>query len=178
MKNEVVGGQEALAALYCRISNSIGGIMPDAKLDFSFGALSFAGEGEQDWLSKQLDKILAAAPALSKLPTPSPGDEHGSHDAAVHQGNFTEPLASHIKAKGGETNQVKRFLAAADWLRLRGAKALTTTAVTKALSDNQQKKLGNTADCLNKNVTKGFCEKSGDGFYITPLGLKELGHKT
>jgi hypothetical protein len=45
------------------------------------------------------------------------------------------------------------------------------------LVDNQQKRLANPADCLNKNVSKGFCEKNDGGFYITPEGLKKLEHE-
>jgi hypothetical protein len=51
-----------------------------------------------------------------------------------------------------------------------------TSAVSKALSDNHQKRLGNAAECLNQNISKGFCEKQGGGFYITPEGLKDLGY--
>jgi hypothetical protein len=45
--------------------------MSNAKIDFAFGSLSFSGEGEEDWLAKQLDKILTAAPTLSELHAPS-----------------------------------------------------------------------------------------------------------
>jgi hypothetical protein len=44
-----------------------------------------------------------------------------------------------------------------------------------ALAKNHQKRLANAADCLNKNVAKGYCEKTADGFFITPDGLKHLG---
>jgi hypothetical protein len=47
--------------------------------------------------------------------------------------------------------------------------------ITKALSDNQQGKLGNPGDCLNKNVKKGFCEKEGKEFYVTEEGFTSLG---
>jgi uncharacterized protein with von Willebrand factor type A (vWA) domain len=58
----------------------------------------------------------------------------------------------------------------------RDHKQLDTTAVAKALTDHQQKRLGNPADCLNQNVAKGFCEKKKDGsFFITPEGWKALG---
>ncbi len=52
-------------------------------------------------------------------------------------------------------------MATADWLRLKGETNLKTALVGKALSDNHQKKLGNPADCLNKSVAKGHCEKKG-----------------
>ena len=84
-------------------------------------------------------------------------------------------LASHIKAKKAEGNQNRRFLATAHWLSSRGDGPLTTSAVTKALSDHNQKRLSNPADCLNQNVRKGLCEKrKGGSFFITPEGLEAL----
>jgi hypothetical protein len=152
--------------------------MSNAKIEFTFGSLSFSGEGEEDWLAKQLDKILNAAPTLSELHAPSVTPEAQTPVEGTSGADKPEPLSSHIKAKGGETNQTKRFLATADWLRMRGTTPLTTKAVTKALLDNHQKKLTNAANCLNQNVSKGFCEKGGGGFFITPHGLRELGHQT
>lgn len=84
-------------------------------------------------------------------------------------------LASHIKAKKADKNQVVRFLATAQWLTSRDDAPLTATAVAKALADHNQKRLANPADCLNKNVAKGLCEKRKDGsFFITPEGLEAL----
>jgi hypothetical protein len=152
--------------------------MSNAKIDFAFGHLSFSGEGEEDWLAKQLDKILSAAPTLSELHAPSVTPEAQTPAEGTGGAGKAEPLSSHIKAKGGETNQNKRFFATADWLRIRGTTPLTTKAVIKALADNHQKKLTNAANCLNQNVRKGFCEKGDGGFFITPNGLRELGHQT
>lgn len=155
-------------------------IMTTAKIEFSFGHLKFTGEGNEDWIAKQLDKVLAAAPTLSSLSAPGEGKgdaaEAGDASSAAQPG-VSVTLASHIKAKGAESNQNLRFLVTADWLRLRGAKTLNTAAVSKALLDNQQKRLGNPSECLNQNVSKGHCEKTADGFYITPEGLTALGHK-
>jgi hypothetical protein len=148
--------------------------MTNGKIEFSLGSLSFSGEGEQEWLAKQLDKILEAAPDLHNIKS-SDEQDIAKGQATQPSGEFKETLAGYIKAKGAENNQVKRFLATADWLRRRGTSELTTSAVTKALSNNHQKKLSNPADSLNKNVSKGHCEKNGTGFFITPDGLTELG---
>lgn len=155
--------------------------MSSSKIGFAFGSLSFSGEGEETWLAAQLDKVIDAAPKLSQLRPPAPHDSGANArkgpDAAVGE-SFTDSLASYIKEKGGDSNQVKRFLATADWLRRRGSEQLASAMVTKALSDNQQKRLSNPADCLNQNVGKGFCEKGSDRtFFITPSGMEELGHK-
>jgi len=49
--------------------------------------------------------------------------------------------------------------------------------VTEALRNNNQSRLGNAADILNKNAAKGLVEKDGKSFFITPEGLASLGHQ-
>lgn len=145
-----------------------------AKLSIRIGKLEFAGEGEQDWLSEQLKAVVAAMPHLPAAESDE-GEKVSPSAVGIAQ-KFTTSLAAHIKAKGAEGNQTLRFLVAADWLRLRGVATLTAAAVAKALAENHQARLANPADCLNKNVAKGFCEKTKEGFFITPEGLKELGY--
>ena len=146
------------------------------KIDVTVGAVSFSGEGEPEWLSQELERVLKAASDLPKVPPPMASTELASLTPAAASGGSVGTVVSHIKTYGAESNQTKRFLATADWLRLRGEALLTTAKVSKALSDNHQKRLGNPADCLNLNVRKGFCEKKGEGFFITPDGLKDLGY--
>jgi len=84
-------------------------------------------------------------------------------------------LASYLKEKAPDKNQTRRFLATADWLRLKGENNLKTSAISKALHDNQQKRLANASESLNRNVSQGFCEKtSGGGFFITQEGIEAL----
>lgn len=151
--------------------------MSEAKIELTVGAVSFAGSGEPEWLASQLATVIEAAPRLAAVaPTPAlSGGGNGS--GAAPAGQPTGTLASYLKSTSAEGNQVRRFLATADWLRLKGANPLTTAAVSKALKDNQQGRLANPADCLLKNISKGFCEKTDGGFYITPEGLASLGHK-
>jgi len=40
--------------------------MSDTKIEIKIGEISFSGEGNQDWLSGQLDKILDKASELNK----------------------------------------------------------------------------------------------------------------
>lgn len=153
--------------------------MSTSKIEVTVGPVSFTGEGEQAWLAEQLEKVLRAAPQVlaAHQPNAAPAEPAGSAAAtAAADAAFTTSLSTYIKEKGGESSQVDRFLIAADWLRRRGNTKLATAAVSKALTDNHQKRLANPADCLNQNVSKGYCEKSDGGFYITPEGLKKLGH--
>jgi hypothetical protein len=132
-------------------------------------------KGDQEWVSKQLDKLLAQAPLLSKLGEqpesggPTPKTLGG---AKTGQGGT---LASFLSSKNATTNQVAKFLATAGWLYLKGKQRMGTSDITKALKDNHQSRLGNPADCLNQNVRKGFCEKDGGEFFVTSEGLTHLG---
>lgn len=157
--------------------------MSDAKLQVKIGGVEFSGEGSEKWLSEQLKEILAAAPKLAVIApatatttTTGAAGGAGGHKPARAAGTFTQTLASYLTAHQAGGNQVKRFLATADWLRLKG-QPLSTASVAKALKDFNQGRLGNPSDILNKNVGKGYIEKTDDGgFVITADGLKSLGH--
>ena len=152
--------------------------MSQGEIEFSFGSLGFSGEGEEKWLAEQLDKVIKAVPELSQVKPPEGKDVAGDivNDVVDSATKFTTSLSNHIKDKDGGNSQVIRFLATADWLRRRGRKTMKTADVTRALSDNHQAKLSNPAERLNQNVGKGFCEKKGSEFFITPEGLVSLGY--
>lgn len=144
-----------------------------ASVSLKIGQLEFAAEGDEAWVSEKLEFILkqSASAAAAATPAAEPSATAPNQGAGGPIGS----LASHIKKHGGSGNQVERFLATAHWLCLKGEKSLTTADVSKALKDNQQSKLSNPSECLNKNVGKGFCEKDGNSFYITPEGLEHIG---
>lgn len=119
----------------------------------------------------------AAAPAGGAVGARGTGTGAPTPPGTASQSNSSKniSLAAYIKAKKGEKNQVTRFLATASWLSGRSDDPVTATAVAKALSDHHQKRLANPADCLNKNVGKGYAEKRKDGsFFITPEGIEAL----
>ena len=145
------------------------------KIDVKVGSITFSAEGEPEWLSMQLERVLAAASTAGAIKSEQEVVASPSSHS-VNEAKFSTSLASHIKHLGGDKKQVRRFLAAADWLRRKGRGQIAASDVAKALLDNQQSRLANPADCLNKNVAKGFCEKVGKEFFITPEGEKELGY--
>lgn len=150
---------------------------PQGKIEIRLGNLRFSGEGEQEWLAKQLEKVIESVDALGKVPSSS--ETAIEQDGPVAEGAAVGSLASYLRSKNAEKSQTRRFLATADWLRRRGENPLTTGAIAKALTDNQQSRLANPSDCLNKNVAQGYCEKlrDGSGFFITPEGLDTLSSK-
>jgi hypothetical protein len=152
--------------------------MAQAKIQFKLGVIEFSGEGEEAWVATQLDKLIEQAPAMLKLAPPTTGQGVVTNNAdqqgePVNVGNDVA-LGTYLKNKNIGGNQVNRFLATAIWLSARGNKTPTTSDVTKALSDNHQTKLTNPADCLNQNVSKGYCEKQGKQFYVTPDGFESI----
>src|SRR5689334_21460551 len=113
--------------------------MADAKIDIKIGAVSFAAEGSEKWLSGELDKVLAKAPELAAIVPAEPvgdgvgGDAtHGKHGKKGQRGT----LAQFLKQKSATDNQVKKFLATAVWLHDTTEKdRISTKEVTLALKN-------------------------------------------
>ena len=153
--------------------------MTQSKLSISFGTLSFSGEGESEWLSEQLWKVVERAPSLAE--SLSAKGELDTNKAQLC-GDRTAPtsgekvsLVTFLRTKNASTNQIIKFLATAVWLHNRGKARLTTGDITGALKDNQQNRLTNASECLNQNVGKGFCEKDGaKEFFVTEEGRLSL----
>lgn len=154
--------------------------MSNSKFELRIGDFSFSGEGEQEWLSKELDKVLEKSHALSeisaKLTKSSSLMTVPDTPTNFVEGNeiSKKPLATFLKEKGATTNQNMKFLATAAWVMSKGKSKVATADVTKSLQDAQQSRLGNAAECLNQNVKKGYCEKTGKEFYVTEEGRSAL----
>ncbi|HEY3937326.1 MAG TPA: hypothetical protein VGL97_07835 [Bryobacteraceae bacterium] len=155
--------------------------MADARLEIKAGPVSFVGEGTEDWLAKQLDKVLEKLPELAHLRGNDP--DAGKNDGTGQSGQSksdasTEKigsLATYLKDKKATSNQSRKFLATSAWLQLGGMKRITTAEVTKTLSTHNQGKLTNASQCLNNNATSGNIVKDGNKqFYVADEGFEEL----
>src|ERR1041384_2419518 len=143
--------------------------MSQVKIQIKVGDVEFSGEGEQGWVSTQLERVLKAAPSIVGAKPIGRSTSSGDHNSPSSAAG-SQTLASFLRDKNASTNQVKKFLATAIWLHSKGKKRLGTADVTRALKDSNQTRLGNPADCLNKNVAKGHCEKDGKDFFVTTEG--------
>lgn len=161
--------------------------MTESKIQIKVGIVEFSGEGSQDWLAEQLDKILIKVPDLLRIELSNNGnvndpkevqantDSLGKGNTETNNGLTSTNLVSFLKEKNAVTNQVKKFLATAAFLQLKGKNRIVTSDVTEALKNSNQSKLSNASDCLLQNIRKGFCEKdSGREFFVTSNGLSEL----
>lgn len=152
--------------------------MTDAKISVSVGSISFEAEGNQDWISDQLDKLYSKAVDLSTI-APGSASKDVSSDAMYGQKKPSiaaegKTLASFLKDKNANSKQVLKFLATAVWLESKGKNRMTTSDITQALRDSNQSKLNNAADCLGQNIRKGFCEKDGNQFFVTSEGKESF----
>jgi len=153
--------------------------MPIGKVRFSIGDVSFSSEGDQEWVAKQLDKIIKQAKDLIKLApveTPMTQQTTGSKsDLSAEEANIaTKALATFLKEVNADRKQIDKFLATSIWLHARGQKRLESKDVTAALKTANQTRLSNPADCLNKNSGKGFAEKDGTTFFVTDQGREYI----
>lgn len=142
------------------------------KIRIKVGEVEVEYEGAEAFLNKKLPELIGQ---LSKLAEHVPAAPSGDAQRHHPPGRTAGTLASFLEAKSAKANQLKRFLATAEWLHLRGAKRLKVGDITRALKENSQSRLGNPSDCLAKNVGKGHCEKDGREFFVTDDGRSALG---
>lgn len=108
--------------------------MGEAKMDIKIGEIQFSGQGEQEWVAKQLDKILGQAEKLIQLAPPPAQPESAEHKPMGKDSAIAKmTLPSFLSEKGATKNQVKKFLATSVWLEAKGQSRLQTSDVTRAL---------------------------------------------
>jgi hypothetical protein len=149
--------------------------MTIAKIGFKIGEIEFSGEGEEIWVTKQLDRILEKVPELLSLSPVKPIADTNSKSNKTDSSEIAQKtLATFLKEKSATVNQVRKFLATSVWLHAKGNSRLETSSVTRALRESNQSRISNPADTLNQNVKKGFCEKEGKSFFVTEEGKAEI----
>jgi hypothetical protein len=143
------------------------------KIRVKVGDVEVDYEGPESYLDKKLPEFISQ---LSKFSAHTSGDK-GKPGGGGAKRDAEEPgsLAIFLQKHGGAKSHEHRFLLTAQWLHLRGVENLTTADVSKALRDNHQSRLANPSDCLNRNVRRGFCEKTQTGFFVTEEGSKAVG---
>jgi len=155
--------------------------MSSSKIEFSIGDMLFIGEGEPEWLGKQLDKILdtfdeAINQSNKDISSDTRGEGLNADEDKATKGDsqYTVNLSTFLKNKNATTNQRLKFLATSVWLAKNKGNDLSTSDVTTALRDSHQNRLSNASDCLNRNVKQGYCEKNGEKYYVTPQGFEAI----
>lgn len=157
--------------------------MANARIEFKIGNIEFVGEGEQDWVTEQLDKVLKRIPELANeseksVPKANTTQVISTKPAQQSRQNLEqlakENLSTFLRKRDAIDKQRRRFLGTAVWLQLRGQQLIKTKEVTDALRAARQVKITNPSHQLNQNISQGYCQKEGQGFYVTPQGVENI----
>ena len=154
--------------------------MADSKIEIKVGSITFSGEGDGDWLSKQLDKVLAKIPELAAVAPPetSGNGNNGANpplNTGAQPGQASGSLAAFLKTANADESQSRKFLATSVWLQdVEQKNRLITSDVTGALSKHKQGKLTNASNCLAENAKRGHCVREGKQFYVANEGRESL----
>ncbi|MCX6291089.1 MAG: hypothetical protein NT126_04930 [Bacteroidetes bacterium] len=171
--------------------------MGQSKIEFRLGGIHFIGEGEKEWVTKQLDKMISRIPELlhyseegdAGMPASVPSGttkksgKRGRPSSAKSKKSELKPqvnsvkssaaakhLAPFIQSKKAGANQRIKFLATAVFLNKNGKSNLVTRDISRALKDARIPSLINPSQYLNQNVKQGFLKRSGDHFVLTKKG--------
>ena len=145
-----------------------------ATLRVRLGSAEFEAYGEAAWVDSRYERFVADARRLSLGDNEPPRADSVDTSTAGERRSKPPPLATFLREVAPSGSQVERFLAAAVWLERGGTSPLTAKAIARALSENRQKRLANPSDCLNRNVSKGYAEKTELGFAVTDQGRASL----
>ncbi len=175
--------------------------MSQSKIEFRLGAIHFIGEGDREWVTKQLDKIISRAPSLLRVASgteeemtdSSPvvaqakrGRKPSAHVAkskkiiatpavsAAKSSVSAKDLSSFIKSRNAGSNQRMKFLATAGWLASKGKKSFVTRDISKAIKAARLPELINPSQYLGQNLKQGYFKKSGKEFVLSSKGISAL----
>ncbi|GAB1308494.1 hypothetical protein KH5_11770 [Urechidicola sp. KH5] len=159
--------------------------MAQSKIELKIGSFEFKCAGEQVWVDNKLSEFLDLAPNIQaeiseQIKNPTPTQEPSSYPSDLFAITERKPkvipenLSTFLRKKNAVEKQRRRFLGAAVWLQLNGKERVKTKDVTDALKMARQLKITNPSHQLNQNITQGFCQKEGPGFFVTPEGIEDI----
>ncbi len=145
------------------------------KIRMKIGGIEVDYEGTEAFLDKKFQKLIGDVSALTKEIPAVPTENGNKNKSSNNQSDTSSSLGSFLREKKAD-NHNKRFLGTAVWLQEKNnSQLIKTVDVTKVMKENKQKVSKNPSRCLAQNVDKGYCEKQGDGFYVTDEGREALG---
>lgn len=137
--------------------------MSDSKIQIKIGIVEFSGEGNQDWLAAQFDKILAKMPELVKIemaaPNGAPGQPPANPQGSSAGGTINLSMVN-ISAKLNSKSGQDVATAAAAYLKF----VLSKPSFTRdEILENMKKATGYYKASYNNNLTNilGALVKNG-----------------
>ena len=125
--------------------------MATAKIEFTLGIITFSAEGDETWVSDQLDKILEKAPSLMTIAPMMQSTSQSASTASGQPSPFSDStiaaqsLPNFLRSKQARSG-FKKFLATAIWLHAKGTPKLSATDINTSLKDCSQSRLSNATD--------------------------------
>ena len=156
--------------------------MSNSKIEIKVGIVKFSGEGEQKWLSEQLDKILEKIPELLKLELRVPSNpadpivtSKSTPKAPKKAGSVSKQSLSTFLKEKKPTSKPDLFLATAIWIHDNQDKTrIQQKDINVELKKSSQVPILNLTQEFNRNVKKGYCVKDANSFYVTPEGQSQF----
>ena len=150
--------------------------MNESKIQVKVGIVEFAGEGEQDWLAKQLDKILEKVPELLKIEVSnsfkpasgSTGSNHLDNGTSTISGLSVLNIAGKISSKSGSDLAI----AAAAYLHFIENKPSFTR---DDISSTMKKATGIYKDSYLANLTKILTQLEKGSIFLKSGSTYSLG---
>lgn len=155
--------------------------MSDSKIQVKVGIVEFSGEGNQDWLAKQLDKILDKVPELLKIEVGDSSNKNNNNGGGSGSGGGTISglsvlnIAGKLNSKSGSDVAI----AAAAYLHFVEGKAVfsrddLSSAMKKATGLYKGSMLANLTGTLAQLEKNGTFNKSSNSYSIHATKVAEL----
>jgi hypothetical protein len=158
--------------------------MSDSKIQVKVGIVEFSGEGEQEWLAAQLDKILEKVPELLKIEMAMPGNigsngQNGGGHGSASSGGVKNLSVLNITGKLGTKSGGDLVTAAGAYLHfIENKQAFSRDEITQTM----KKAVGIYKDSMSANLTttlaqlekNGTLTKSGNSYSLQINKVTEL----
>ncbi|WP_183577862.1 hypothetical protein HDF18_10525 [Mucilaginibacter sp. X5P1] len=147
--------------------------MSDSKIQIKVGIVEFSGEGNQDWLAKQLDKILEKIPELLKLDVISP-QKPIDQNTSVNDISGKTTLGLSLLNIAGKLNCKSGgdlAIAAAAFLHFAEGKAAFSR---DEISSTMKKATGFYKDTMMNNLTKTLSQLEKSGTFTKSSNLYSI----
>ena len=163
--------------------------MSDSKIQVKVGIVEFSGEGNQDWLAKQLDKILDKVPELLKIEVGDPANKNNQNNntggggsgsgSSVGSGTISGLSVLNIAGKLNSKSGSDVAIAAAAYLHFVEGKSVfsrddLSSAMKKATGLYKGSMLANLTGTLAQLEKNGTFNKSSNSYSIHTTKVSEL----
>ena len=159
--------------------------MSDSKIQIKIGIVEFSGEGNQDWLARQLDKILEKVPELLKIGgvnLPKGLNEEGTANGnsnTMGEDRFSKLSVLNIAGKLNAKSGSELSIAAAAFIHfVLGKNSFSRDDITSNMKNAtgmfKQSFIKNLSGSLSRLEKAGYLLKTGNNYSLSTSKVTEL----